>query len=754
MHSRIFQYSLLGVCLSLFLIASTLPNVTTLPKAVADNPLNTSLEDNNDTRTLIDEEEPTNAERKNEVLMKVILSNLKKGHYEPQSLDDNFSKKVFELYLNQIDFQKRFLLDSDYQVLKAHEVKLDDQLELSLGKGSQNEIYAFLDEAVRVFDERKEEAEAYYQDILAQPFDFSKDELMDIDYEETNYVSTKAALKERWRQILKYQTLTRLVSKLETQESTKKSAEESGETTDDAKEILSKSFEDLEKEARESVLKTNDNWFKRMGQWKWEDRVSTFLNAVTNAYDPHTGYFPPKKKEDFDIRLSGRLEGIGATLQQDGSYVTIVSVVPGGPADKQGELEPKDQIWKVAQGKEEPVDVVDMRLDEAVQLIRGKKGSEVVLTVKKVNGAIVQIPIIRDVVIIEEGYAKSAILKEETNGGKMGYIKLPRFYADFNNKDNLSRSCAVDVYKELQKLEKENVEGVILDLRNNGGGSLRDVVDMAGLFIESGPIVQVKGRTSKPEIYGDEDPAIHYDGPLVILVNNFSASASEILAAAMQDYNRAVIMGSKATFGKGTVQRFFDLDRLPAQFNDVKPLGAVKVTTQKFYRINGGTNQLKGVQSDIILPDNYSFINVGEGEQDYAMSWDEIKPANYKKWGDLKNLEDIAGRSKKRIAEHQTFQLIEDNAQRLKKQRDEKEVTLCLDKYRKQQDERKAEADKYEELEKQAAELVVESLTDEQMKIKSDTSFAERTESFHKNLRKDVYLQEAINVLQDIETMN
>nr|MBC8146491.1 carboxy terminal-processing peptidase [Bacteroidota bacterium] len=428
----------------------------------------------------------------------------------------------------------------------------------------------------------------------------------------------------------------------------------------------------------------------------------------------------------------------------------VVAIVTGSASWKQGELKAGDLILKVAQGDDEAVDIVDMRLDEAVKLIRGKKGTKVRLSVNKIDGSIIEISIIRDVVIIEETYAKSALIKDKDEKKTIGYINLPRFYVDFN--DPKGRNCADDITKELEKLKNANIDGLIFDLRNNGGGSLPDVVKIAGLFIEKGPIVQIKSRYGNPEVLRDLDSEVNYNGPLVILVNEFSASASEIFAAAMQDYERAIIIGSTSTFGKGTVQRFFDLDKFSnAQANDFKPLGAIKVTTQKFYRINGDATQLKGVKPDIILPDIYSYMEIGEKEMDYPMQWSEISAVQYKPWVSTYSIEDLKNNSKGRIKSNSTFKLIDENAERLKKQRDDTKQTLNLDKYRKAQEELKISTKDFNEKIKQPTGVTVFSLSEDLLQINSDTSKIARTKDWHVELKKDNYIKEAFTILGEIK---
>ena len=679
---------------------------------------------------------PSDNTHKNKILLQIIMSGLEQTHYEPQALDNEFSKRVFDLYVKRLDYNKRFLIQPDVERLRQFETLIDDEI----ADGS----YKLFDNASKVLADRIKEAETYYQDILAQPFDFEEKESIELDSEKLAFATNKEEIKERWRKTLKYQTLRRLVSMMEKQEKALKEGDEK---------VEQKSFADLEIEAREKVEKSQKNRFDRLLKLDENDMLSNYINAITAAYDPHTNYYPPKDKEDFDIAMSGRLEGIGARLSQPDGEIKVSEIVPGSASWRQGELKAGDIILKVAQAEEEPVDVEDMRLDHAVQLIRGPKGTEVRLTVRRPDGMIKVIPIIRDIVIIEEGYAKSAII-ESAGGGKVGIIDLPKFYADFSNSGG--RSCSEDVARELDKLKGEDIEGLVLDLRDNGGGSLRDVVDMAGLFIETGPIVQVKTRESSPYIYRDRDPEVQYTGPMVILVNSFSASASEILAAAMQDYKRAIIIGNAPTFGKGTVQRFLDLDKAinSPEYAEIKPLGSLKLTIQKFYRIDGTTNQLKGVTPDIVLPDDYSYFEVGEKESDYAMPWDEIASLNFKEWShsSVSRFGGIVSNSRTRVEANPTFNLVQENAERLKRQSDKTEYTLCLDIYRAELADIEAESKKFENL---ADEVIpgmdVSTLMADKASLETDTVKAQRFESFMEGLTKDIYVEEAVKVLNDMQ---
>lgn len=671
--------------------------------------------------------------RKDQVLMKIILQNLSALHYSPLQVDDSLSVKTFELYIKRLDYNKRFLLQEDYDKLAAYRTRIDD--------GFRNGDLEFFRLSANLIEERTKEAEQYYKDILAIPADLSVNEYLELDRDKIDFCKDKNALRERWRQSLKYEILTRVAEKVDAQEK----AKENNDTT-----LSIKTMEVLEAESRESVRKRTADWFTRMYQTEENERFSVFVNAFINVFDPHSGYFPPKAKEDFDIRFSGKLEGIGATLQQEDGYIKVVSIVAGSASWRQGQLKEGDRIIKVAQGDLEPVDVIDMRLDDAVRLIRGPKGTEVRLTVRKVDESVVVISIVRDVVMLEETFAKSVILRNEATGYRAGYIKLPSFYTDFN--DSKGRNSADDVKKEIEKLTAEGVNGIIFDLRDNGGGSLLDAVKIAGLFIDKGPIVQVRSNTGEPYIFEDKDPSIQYGGPLLILVNSFSASASEILAAALQDYNRSIVMGSTATFGKGTVQRFFELDRMVQQTDqDLLPLGSIKMTTQKFYRINGGATQLKGVIPDIVLPDRYSYIDVGEKEKEYAMSWTTIEPLDYPRWNSTASSFDKVRRTEKtRIPNDSNFRMIDESARLLKDQREVTRYPLMLDEFRNMQKIRRDASAKYEKIGQDTLDVVILPLKDELVIMKEDSIKRASSERWHKSLRTDLYLFEALQVIGNL----
>ncbi len=674
-----------------------------------------------------------NAE-KEAVLIRTIINGLNQLHYQPQKIDNEFSQNVFKEYLDQIDSGRRFLTARDVTILETYKNQLDDEAL----KGT----YDFFNTSLELLNAGLEKTQAYYREILQTPFDFTVKEDIELDGEKRDFAKNDEELKDYWRKYLKYETLTRVNDALEEQEEQGEEAEQ-------------KSFEQIEEEAREDVLELFDRWYERMLKLDREDRLSFYLNTITSIYDPHTNYLKPIDKENFNIRFSGRLEGIGARLQTDGDFTKVVDIVVGGPAWKGKELDENDLILKVAQGKgdskEEAVDIKGMVLDDVVQMIRGKKGTIVTLTVKKVDGTVKDISITRDIVIMEERFAKSLIL-DGVEGERVGYLYLPSFYADFENRDG--RFCSKDVAAELEKLKENNVDGIILDLRNNGGGSLRDVVKMTGFFIEEGPVVQVKSRGREPEVLMDADDRVQYDGPLIVMVNQNSASASEILAAALQDYGRAVIVGSKSTFGKGTVQRFVNLDRTIRGFQELKPLGEIKLTTQKFYRIDGGSTQLRGVEPDIVLPDSYQFIKTGEKQEEYAMEWTEIDAVDYQQnVTQLNNLTALSENSAQRVANNATFQKILDNAHRLEKMRDLSVYPIQLDAYQEYELAQEKEASKYKDLMSAVVNDNVRNLEVDLPSIHADESKNERNKNWIESVSKDVYINETIKIMHDLITL-
>ena len=697
---------------------------------------------------------------KEEAIIKAVKTYLEQVHYQPQDLNDEFSAKAFDLYVDYLDGGKRFLTQNEINKLSEYRMQVDDEL--------KNNTLLLFNESNIMIEEGIDRAERIFREVIDYNFDFTKDEVIEMDPDKKDFPADDEELKDSWRKALKYDILVKLHKKLEAQE---KAQEKSNDTDvledteqytpaekaeneknddNDVKEEKIKSVDELIKESRQEVKDNFEDWFKRLEKVRRSDRFESYVNAIMHVYDPHSDYYNPKEKADFDIRMSGKLEGIGARLSPDGEYIKVVSIVPGGPAWKGKELEVEDLISKVTQEGQEPLNIEGMRLDDVVSKIRGKKGTVVILTVKKPDGSFKDVRIERDVVITEEGNAKSVLLNLEGVSEKIGYTYLPSFYADFKSKDG--RSCSKDIAAELEKLKDQNVDGIILDIRNNGGGSLRDVVDMAGLFVEKGPMVQVKPKGKAPYVLEDEDPTVQYDGPLIIMTNDFSVSASEILAAALQDYKRAVIVGSPSTFGKGSVQRFFSLDRGVRGVNDFKPLGDVKMTIQKFFRIDGTSTQLKGVEADIVLPDSYFYIKRGEKDYDHPLEWTEIENVEHKQNAYvIDNYDELKSKSKSRVDTNDEFQLILENAKRLKDNRDDRVYSLELETFRGDLKEKSKNAKKFKNLGKNVITgLDIQNLAVDMDHIQSDSSRIGRNQDFITRLTKDIYLKETIHIMDDM----
>lgn len=663
-----------------------------------------------------------------DILLRAINMNLQNAHYDPIKIDDQFSEKAFELYIDNIDANKRLLLQSDIDKLSYFKTTIDDEI--------INGTYAFFDKSLEIIELRTDLTETFFEEILKQPMNFDKDENVDFG-KEIPYTQSEEELKDRWRKYLKYSVLTRLYAD-------QKAQEKSLENKDTS--FVPKSMDTLQAIARRSVLKTHRDWYKRIKRLERKDRLSVYVNSITTVYDPHTNYFPPEQKEDFDIQMSGRLEGIGAQLQEKDGYIKITNIIPGGPSSLQGELQANDLILKVTQEGEEPVEIIDWRISDAVKIIRGPKGSKVTLTVRKPDGNEQDITITRDIVVLEETYAKSLILSDDDQI-KAGYIYLPSFYADFQNPKG--RFSWKDVKKEIEKLKEDKVQGIILDLRNNGGGSLDDVVKMGGLFIDKGPIVQVKEKGRPAQILEDRYAGAEWDGALVIMVNEFSASASEIMAAAMQDYKRAVVIGSSSTHGKGTVQRFLPLNRTLRNKN-IPDLGSIKLTIQKFYRINGDATQLKGVRSDVIVPDNYMYLETGEQEHDYPLPWDQIKASTYEK-NSYSISDKIIKKSQSRINKNNTFTLIEENAKRWEKQRENTTYPLNFLTHATTELKEKKEGEKFEKIGKVKIEHFNVSNPNADIEIiEAEESRKKRYTDWINNVSKNPYIYEALQIIEDL----
>lgn len=668
----------------------------------------------------------TNPE-KDKLLIEIMSYVLERGHYNPETINDSFSENVFMNYLESMDGQHRFYIQTDIDNLNQFKTKLDDQI-----KESKLDFFDF---SYKKFIQRQEQIKAFYKPLLDRPFDFTLDEELNLDYETMGYAESLSELKKVWLQYFKLSTLRVYSDKKE---------EEKKKFENDSTYVMISNIE-LEKQAREITRENMDLFFEVRQDLERKDYFSIYLNAIATQFDPHTYYFAPREKELFDTSISGKFEGIGARLQKKNQEISIVEVISGGPVWRDKLLEVEDVIIKVAQENEEAVDISGMRIDDVVKLIKGPKGTTVYLTIKHVDATVEVVPVVRDVVELEEAFAKSSVIIKD--GKKFGMIHLPKFYVDF--KDYGERNAASDVKAEIEKLKRDNVKGIILDLRNNGGGSLQTVVDMTGFFIKDGPVVQVKSTGGKKQVLQDRDSSIAWNGPLVLMVNEFSASASEIIAAALQDYKRAVIIGSKQTFGKGTVQNVVDLNKIISS-NTHGDLGALKITTDKFYRINGGSTQLEGVKSDVVFPGRYTYLETGEQAQDNPLAWDQISPANYQLWDVNMNFEYALERSKERIANNAYMILIDEQAKWIKAQQDD---TLYSLNYEDFTEERKARADqtaKYDELNKFEASFTLQTPNADLLELEKDEDLKEKRLRWEESLVKDIYLYEAVRVLEDL----
>jgi carboxyl-terminal processing protease len=690
---------------------------------------------------------PKSDPEKDKMLLELLTFVIERGHYDPAIIDDNFSKGVYKDYIEALDPSKRFFIQSDIDEFAKFETQIDDQI--------KNKDLTFFNLTYDRLMTRLNESKDFYKDILSKPFDYSVKEEFNTDYDKLPYANNVSELKEKWRKQIKLSTLSSLTDKLKMQEDKKngvvpeKKENEKGESTKKDEVIDNsppKSFDQLEKETRESSLKSLNEYFEFIGDLDQNDWFSVFVNAISTRFDPHTNYFPPDEKERFDVSMSGKLEGIGARLQKKSDYTEITELISGGPAWRGKELESGDVILKVAQGNDEPLEVVGMQLDDVVKKIKGPKGTEVRLTVKKVDGTLKIISIIRDIVEIEETYAKSSIV--EKNGLKYGIIYLPKFYIDFENNDG--RDAGKDIAIEVERLKNAGVQGIVMDLRDNGGGSLKTVVDIAGLFIEDGPVVQIKSAGRKQEVLYDRDKKIQWDGPLVVMQNSFSASASEIFAAAIQDYRRGIVIGSKQSYGKGTVQNVIDLNQF-VRGSSVGDLGALKTTTQKFYRITGGSTQLEGVRSDVAIPDRYAYLKMGERDIENAMPWDKIEPTEFKFWNKQNNFDTAIDNSKNRIASDDKFKLIDENAKWIDQRNKENVYSLNIDQFKEEQKAIEEKAKKYKSIADYKNALKFNSLPYELEAMKTDVSLKEKRERWHESLSKDIYVEEAINVLDDLQ---
>ena len=666
---------------------------------------------------------------------------LEEGHYSPKKIDDNFSKTAFKKFIEDLDNAKNILLQSDIDALKKYETKIDDEIHGA-------EIKSFFD-VNEIYLKRLNEASILFNAILAKPFEFTKDEAIQTDVEKLSFPKTIADRTDLWRKYLKYLVLSKFVDMQEEREKSSATKKIFNSVADSINKVPFKVKPDstLEREARDAVRKQMARYFTtKINRENKEENFSTFINAITGTMDPHTTYFAPVDMRSFNEGMSGSFFGIGAQLKDDDGKIKIASLISGGPAWKQGDLKVDDEIIKIAQANADPVDVTGYDVPDAVKLIRGAtKGSEVRLTVKRTDGSIKVITLLRGKVDLEDTFAKSAIINGDK---KIGYIYLPEFYLNFN--DASGHKCSEDVANEIKKLKAENVDGIIMDLRNNGGGSLPEVVKMAGLFIQEGPICQVQSRGEKPYTWKDNDNTVLYDGPLTVMVNEFSASASEIFAAAIQDYKRGIVIGSTSTYGKGTVQRTIPLN--PERENELfgnenkDDLGSIKLTLQKFYRVNGGSTQLKGVTPDIVLPDRFESLKFREKDNTLSLPWDEIAKVDYTTW--TSTLTDNPS-SYLKNSETTTLGKIKTTLLEMDKLND-KEYSLNSTKFKQEKKQLNATYKVLDSLFKLQKELVVKNSAADALPVDAAKDKVEKNNAWLKRLSNDIYIDESVKIMQNM----
>ena len=666
---------------------------------------------------------------KDNLIIQLITYVLDQAHYLDKEINDEFSEKVFDTFLENLDPYKRYFYASDIEEFSKYKYLIDDAF--------KNPNLDFFELVYKRYTKRMQESEKIFNDILSKPFDFNKDEVCECDFEELDYVKTKDQLFDRWRKLLKIYVIENYHNEIE--DDLRKSKEDS--------DFILRNPVLIEKKTRETLKETmQQNYAFISEEMQRSDWFSVYINSFVSQYDPNTSYLDPESKDRFDVDMSGNYAGIGARLQKKIDKVEITEVISGGPAWRDNILEKGDAILKVRQDNEdEPVGILNMRLSEAVKLIKGKKGTKVHLTVKKVDGTVTEVTVKRDIVLLEETYIKSSIVEKDNN--TYGLINIPKFYIDFDNQSN--RDAAKDLRTEIERLKEQGIQGLVIDLRNNGGGALKTVVDMAGMFIKNGPVVQVKYFDKEKQVLSDRDRSVLWTGPLVILVNEGSASASEILAAAMQDYKRAIIIGGNQTWGKGTVQNVFPLNRM-VRGNTNGDLGALRYTTQKYYRINGGSVQLEGVKSDINVPYRYKYLEFGEKDSENPLQWDEIDKVEFDTWNSNFNFEEAITKSNKRMANNEYLKLVDENAKWIKSVRDNKLINLNYDKFKLELEENSSITEKFKALNDYSMNYSFKSLPYELDLIKNDSVLGLKRERWHKSLNKDFYIDEALNVLSDL----
>lgn len=681
---------------------------------------------------------PQNDDEKMQTIMVSVKNTLSYLHYSPKPINDAYSQDVFDKYMENVDASKRYFLQSDIEEFKKHNTKLDDYL--------NNGNLVFYKLTIDRLYQRVDEIDKMTQDILSKPINLDEDEELILEPKKRVNPADAKQQREEWKKYIKYNILQEMETLNSKEESQKKKKDSVvNNKLPDTIKYAPLSMEKKREKATAEVKDLITDSFRRFKKRKKMDWFSVYMNAYTEVFDPHTNYFSPKSKEEFDMQFTGKVIGIGALIQEKRGYLYLGELTIGAPAWKSKQLTAGDKILKVkSKPNEEAVNVVGMLSDEAVRLIRGEKGTPVTLTVEKKDKTIKEVTLIREEVAIEDTFARSIAVTAK-NGKKYGFIYLPSFNVDFE--DAKGRNASDDIKAELIKLKKENVEGIILDLRSNGGGSLTEVGDIMGLFMNAGPYVQVKDSRGKVQTLSNKSNEPIWTGPLVVMQNELSASASEILAGAFQDYGRAAIIGSPSSFGKGTVQTFVELNRF---LNTNDDFGALKLTIQKFYRISGESTQRKGVESDLKMKDFFSYSDVGERFDQFALPWDKIETTSYKKLTGL-NIPQLQSELDKQLADNQNYKMLQESSEWKEALDKEETITLNQAKFNELMKTRKAQIEKFKGLDKFNNGLKFIIHPDEAERIKKDEAFAKKTENWRKNLERDFYLEETVDVLSKIK---
>lgn len=682
---------------------------------------------------------PQNDDEKMKTIMLGVRNTLSYLHYSPKPINDAYSKEVYKKYFEMIDFGKRYFTEADMKEFQKYETELDNYF-------NQGDLSFYKLTTERLF-QRYDDAEKMTADILSKPLDFSIDESILLEHKDRKYATSKEELYNEWRKYIKYnilQEIETLNSREEIQRKKKDSVIK--HKLKDTIKLLNLTPEQKMEKATSDVKFYMSQSFKRLKKRKKMEWFTVYMNAHSEVFDPHSVYFSPRDKEDFDMGFTGKFIGIGAVIQEKKGKIFLGPLTVGAPAWKSKQLSEGDRILKVKSNpNDEEINVAGMFVDEVVRLIRGKKGTPVMLTVEKKDKSISVVTLIRDEVTMEDTYAKSIVI-QAVNGKKYGLINLPSFNVEFGKKDG-GKNASDDVKNELIKLKAYQVDGVILDLRGNGGGSLTEVGDIMELFLENaGPYVQVKDGQGKIQTLKNKAQNPVWTGPLIIMQNEFSASASEILAGAMQDYNRAVVIGSPQSFGKGTVQTFVDLNRFLSSSDD---FGSLKLTIQKFYRVTGESNQRKGITADIQMKDFFSYGEFGERFDDFALPWDRIQSAQFIPVN-IVQTESLKAKSNERVSNSAFYQLLQEVAQWRESINKDKMMTVQYDKFFKLMKERKEKVNKYKPIEKYDNQLKFIQYPHEIERSKKEEDFKKKSETWLKNLKRDFYLQEAVNVMSEM----